>query len=260
VSWIIRRAAQLAPRWQELAADLDYGDPAGFYLYPAAGAAIATAGAPGARAQADGAAAGAGGANIQGQLPRPQEAGADSRLVPRTLELLGRLFPVTGDTWLRRLGRHAAAWAERRRPVARAVERLELAIKQPLFGCEACGNCVLGHMEYVCPQTCPKQLRNGPCGGTAFGRCEVADQPCIWTRVYARARAAGRVKALVQYIPPPDRSLAGSSSWINYFLERDSRPGRDAPPVMPGHRQGASPPPSSEATTRPARRTPDNHG
>jgi hypothetical protein len=104
------------------------------------------------------------------------------------------------------------------------VERFELAIKRPLFGCQACGNCVLGHMEYVCPQTCPKQMRNGPCGGTHFGRCEVVDQPCIWVAVYERAAASRRVDDLRLYIPPPDRSLLGTSSWINYLLERDSRP------------------------------------
>lgn len=86
------------------------------------------------------------------------------------------------------------------------------------------GNCVLGHMEYVCPRTCPKQMRNGPCGGTLLGRCEVVDRPCIWVGVYERARDADRVPELKTYIPPPDRSLTGTSSWINYFLECDSRP------------------------------------
>ena len=60
-------------------------------------------------------------------------------------------------------------------------------MKRPLFGCQACGNCVLGHLEYVCPETCPKQLRNGPCGGTHLGHCEVVDQPCVWVGVHARA-------------------------------------------------------------------------
>jgi hypothetical protein len=86
---------------------------------------------------------------------------------------------------------------------------------------------VLGHLEYVCPQTCPKQMRNGPCGGTRSGRCEVVNQPCIWTEVYARAKGAGRLGDLAVYIPPPDRALQGTSSWINYFLDRDRRPGRD---------------------------------
>src|SRR5207249_9547027 len=59
------------------------------------------------------------------------------------------------------------------------LERAEFAIKSPAFGCETCGNCVLPDMQYVCPQTCPKQLRNGPCGGTNNGQCEVIpERPC----------------------------------------------------------------------------------
>ncbi len=63
-------------------------------------------------------------------------------------------------------------------------------------------------------------------GGTHLGRCEVADQPCIWVSVYERAAATRRVEALKVYIPPPYRALRGTSSWINHFLERDSRPVR----------------------------------
>jgi methylenetetrahydrofolate reductase (NADPH) len=197
IAWIIRRAETLAPRWEELAADLSYGRPDGFYLYPTS-------------------------------PPRPW---ARAPLVPRALDAVGRLLPVTGDTWLRRRLRAVAAWADRRPAVAAAVERAELAVKEPLFGCQACGNCVLGHMEYVCPQTCPKQMRNGPCGGTDMGRCEVVDRPCIWVEVYERARGQDRLDGLRVYVPPPDRSLQGTSSWINYFLERDARPGREAPPA-----------------------------
>ena len=144
--------------------------------------------------------------------------------IARLLDTLGRLFHVTQDTALRRVLVQLAGWADRRPAVARTVERLELAVKQPLFGCQACGNCVLGHLEYVCPETCPKHLRNGPCGGTYLGRCEVADQPCVWVGVHARARAAGRERDLLTHIPPPDRTLRGTSSWINYFLDRDRRP------------------------------------
>jgi hypothetical protein len=99
-----------------------------------------------------------------------------------------------------------------------------MAVKEPLFGCQACGNCVLSYTEYVCPQTCPKQLRNGPCGGTFNGRCEVEDKQCVWGAAYARARDNGRLDELKTFVPAPDRSLTGTSSWINYFLERDRRP------------------------------------
>ena len=137
---------------------------------------------------------------------------------------MGRTFNVTRDSAMRRLLTRFFSWVDKHPAVRDFTERLEYWTKRPTFGCEECGNCVLGHMEYVCPQTCPKQMRNGPCGGTHRGRCEVVDRPCIWGSVYERAQVAGRPESLRVYIPPPDRALRGTSSWINYFLERDCRP------------------------------------
>jgi hypothetical protein len=69
-------------------------------------------------------------------------------------------------------------------------------------------------------------MRNGPCGGANNnGTCEVVEKKCIWASVYERAKAANELDLLGAYIPPPDRSLKGTSSWINYFLNRDVRPG-----------------------------------
>jgi methylenetetrahydrofolate reductase (NADH) len=189
---IIARARELEPQWQTCATELSFGQADGFYLYDSP--------APARR-----------------RLP----------VVSRALDTAGKLMPVTRDTWLRRRLQSLSAWVDRRPLLARLTERFEYAIKRPVFGCQACGNCVLGHMEYVCPQTCPKQMRNGPCGGTFFTRCEVIDQECIWVSVYQRAEAAHRVSELQTYIPAPDRTLQGTSSWINYFLGRDSRPASD---------------------------------
>jgi methylenetetrahydrofolate reductase (NADPH) len=255
VAWIIRRAAELAPRWEELEAELAYGVAGGFYLYGAGGGAGPGARAPASRETATrpagaaaamgtpavgarGPAADAGSLGASAGVatdaalarrlrPTPGQGPLASRVLPPVLDGLGRLFPVTRDTALRRLLRAVFLRVDRRPALARAVERLELAVKGPLFGCQSCGNCVLGDLEYVCPQTCPKQMRNGPCGGTHLGRCEVVpEHPCIWIGVYARARDAGRVRALLTYVPPPDRSLQGTSSWLNYFLDRDRRPPR----------------------------------
>jgi len=207
VAWIIRRAAELAPRWEELAAEPGYGVAGGFYLYGPRRETAPPVAAPAA------------------VRPPPGQGRLASALVPRLLDLLGRLMPVTRETWLRRMLSTVAARIDRRPAAAVALERVEHAVKAPLFGCQSCGNCVLGHLEYVCPQTCPKQMRNGPCGGTHLGRCEVVpDQRCIWVSVYERARGAGRVRDLLTYVPPPDRSLQGTSSWLNYLLERDQRP------------------------------------
>ena len=217
VAWIIRRARELGTRWEELAGELRYGLEGGFYLYRQATTRTVVA--------------------LPAGVVRPEpvpgltrlavpmdEAAAWRRWIARALDSLGRIFPVTRDTPLRRALARLAAWADRRPPVARAIERVELAVKRPLFGCQACGNCVLGHLEYVCPETCPKHLRNGPCGGTHLGQCEVVDQPCVWVGVHARARAAGRIRDLLTPVPPLNRALRGTSSWINFLLDRDSRP------------------------------------
>jgi hypothetical protein len=127
---------------------------------------------------------------------------------------------------LHKMGRAVFGWIDRRPSLAHTLERVEVAVKTPVFGCQSCGNCVLGSMQHVCPQTCPKQLRNGPCGGTNNGQCEVIpEQKCIWVKVYDRAKSANELELLKVYIPPPDRSLKGTSAWINYFLDKDSRPG-----------------------------------
>jgi methylenetetrahydrofolate reductase (NADPH) len=210
VQWIVRRAETLAPQWETCAAELDFGRD-GFYAYDDVpwGPEAPRAGKPTQPAE---------------PAPAPRSA-----FIPRALDALGGLVPVTRDTAIRRGLVRLARVVDRRPTAAKLLERVEMAVKQPAFGCQACGNCVLGHLEYVCPQTCPKQLRNGPCGGTDMGRCEVVDQPCIWNQVYERAAGAGRVDDLRVYVPPPDRSLTGTSSWLNYFLERDQRPAREGP-------------------------------
>jgi methylenetetrahydrofolate reductase (NADPH) len=205
VRWIIKRSESLAPKWEELADRLAFAPKNGFYLYDST------------------------------QAP-PTKPG----FVPRAFDTLGHLFPVNKPGKLRDFLATIFRWIDKRPALAHGVERFEFAIKSPLFGCQACGNCVLGHMEYVCPQTCPKGMRNGPCGGTLNGRCEVVDKPCIWVEVYARAKSEKRIDDLEIYIPPRNKSLTGTSSWINYFLERDSRPGhpnfesRDGGTSVPG--------------------------
>jgi len=231
ITRILERAAELAPNWQECAERLQFGDPQGFYL------------------DSD---------------TRP--ARRHLPIVTVTLDTMGRTFNVTRDSAMRRLLTRFFSWVDRHPAVRDFTERLEYWTKRPTFGCEECGNCVLGHMEYVCPQTCPKQMRNGPCGGTFSTRCEVVDQECIWVSVYQRAETAARVDYLKTFIPPPDRKLKRTSSWVNYFLNRDSRPehrkpvdASTAPPdpirIVKNQRHQAAPPPAppkKEAPPAPA--------
>ena len=105
------------------------------------------------------------------------------------------------------------------RPVA-AVER---NIKGLLFDCRMCGQCVLSSTGMSCPMNCPKNLRNGPCGGVrANGTCEVRPQmQCVWTQAVAgAARIPGGAEGLAQVQPPVDRRLQGRSSWLRVVRER----------------------------------------
>jgi hypothetical protein len=48
---------------------------------------------------------------------------------------------------------------------------------------------ILHSTGMTCPMTCPKNLRNGPCGGVrANGHCEVIPtMRCVWVQAFERA-------------------------------------------------------------------------
>ena len=77
-----------------------------------------------------------------------------------------------------------------------------------------------------CPMNCPKELRNGPCGGVrADGRCEVDPQmQCVWVEAIAgsaRMREGSAAVHVVQFAV--DRRLAGRSSWLAVAREKSAR-------------------------------------
>jgi methylenetetrahydrofolate reductase (NADPH) len=198
IRWIIQRSEELAPRWEELAEEISYGDKRGFYMY-------------------------------EGSKPEPKKR-------EWTQPLFDLLEPANWPGFVRKPLTGILGWVDHHPGLAKAMEDAEFAFKKPVFGCQACGNCVLGLMEYVCPMTCPKNMRNGPCGGTFNGQCEVTpEKPCIWVAVYDRAQAAHRVDELKTYIPPRNRALEGTSSYINYLLNKDSRPEHPQPLISIGN-------------------------
>ncbi len=117
----------------------------------------------------------------------------------------------------------------------RAILWLERRIKGPLFGCQMCGQCALRYTGFVCPMQCPKQLRNGPCGGVQNGRCEVyPERPCVWVQIHERARLLHRERELERVLPELDWSLVGTSAWLNHLAGRDaSLFHAPAAPVLP---------------------------
>lgn len=122
-----------------------------------------------------------------------------------------------------RVYRRLAAVVERRPRLYRWFTAAERVTKEHLFGCRMCGQCALPATGYACPMTCPKQLRNGPCGGvSADGRCEVEpDRVCVWVVADERATAAGRAADLDLLQRPVDHRQWARSSWVNYWQGRD---------------------------------------
>jgi methylene-tetrahydrofolate reductase-like protein len=156
----------------------------------------------------------------QAQMPEARRAPGSEWLKnhPKLLEfayllakqLIARIYPL-----LRRAG-------------PRATERLLLGseglIKGYAFNCQMCGQCILHSTGMTCPMNCPKNLRNGPCGGVRpDGHCEVIpEMPCVWVQAWERSAAMphyGRQIMLIQ--PPLNRTLQGTSAWINLIEKRD---------------------------------------
>jgi hypothetical protein len=104
------------------------------------------------------------------------------------------------------------------------VTRFEHAFKEPVWGCKMCGQCVLHDTGLTCPMTCPKTLRNGPCGGVRpDGNCEVVpDMRCVWVKAYKRSSRLPIWRSHIDHLRPPvDNSLEGTSSWANLLSGRD---------------------------------------
>ena len=141
------------------------------------------------------------------------------RLGVRAAYRLQRLLrPNAGYRWL-------AARIEdqgRARTMFTVTEQLT---KEAAFGCRMCGQCALPVTGYVCPMGCPKELRNGPCGGVgADGSCEVyPDRRCVWVDAYERAATAHKAGDLLLLHRPVDHRRWGQSSWLNYWQGRDEQ-------------------------------------
>ncbi len=100
---------------------------------------------------------------------------------------------------------------------------LEQAVKYPMFHCQDCGDCSLPDIAYQCPEgVCAKNQRNGPCGGSLNGECEVPGERCVWANAYDRLKPYGEAMTMLEREPVvQDNLLRGTSAWANTFMGRD---------------------------------------
>jgi methylenetetrahydrofolate reductase (NADPH) len=201
VAQILERGEALLPNWPDLVRHFDDPQPGGFYLYerdPDTG--------------------------LNSEVPALRQGGpVPVGLSYRNARLFHRLFFEPGRNLfglMRSLCTRVSgtAWEG-------PFHRLEHLAKVLLFDCKDCGDCALTDTAYTCPMShCPKHQRNGACGGSRDGWCEVHPESrrCLWAVAYDRLKHYGEETGLgVGAVPPCNWDFYQSSSWINFFLGRD---------------------------------------
>jgi len=124
-------------------------------------------------------------------------------VIYNTLEkLLVQLHPLMAKIGYSRL----------EKPVA-AFEKL---CKGVLFDCRMCGQCALSSTGMSCSMNCPKDLRNGPCGGVREnGHCEVEpNMRCVWMEAWQGSQKMRAANHIFTVQLPVNKSLQGRSAWL----------------------------------------------
>ena len=120
--------------------------------------------------------------------------------------------------------RIAAGWIDRKGFGRWLSILLEDPAKGLLLSCRRCGDCGIQHLAFQCPEAeCPKHTRNGACGGSKNGTCEVfPDRRCVWVKAYHRLVSVNQTEVMAnECIPPRMWELDHTSSWLNFHLKRD---------------------------------------
>jgi len=135
-----------------------------------------------------------------------------ARLFEAVYNLLADVFLKLHPLW------NAIGYARVERPVL----LVENTVKSFLFDCRMCGQCALSDTGMSCPMNCPKQLRNGPCGGVrANGNCEVEpDMPCVWVQAWEGSQRMRASTNILKVQKPVDQSLRDTSAWLRVTAKK----------------------------------------
>jgi len=157
----------------------------------------------------------------------------------------------TPDSMIARLGARMVKRSKDPQQGPKLMRTAEHASKFVLFGCKDCGDCSLPDIAYLCPESqCAKNQRNGPCGGTRDGLCEVNDYECIWSRAYDRLKPSGTELDMLKHAPViQDQGLRGTSSWANSWLGIDHHGKKELLQIQSKPKKKQSIPEKKTATT-----------
>ena len=105
---------------------------------------------------------------------------------------------------------------------------IEKATKGFLLDSQNCGQCILAYTGMSCPMNCPKEMRNGPCGGVRpDGSCEVKpEMNCVWVQAWEGNKRLHDDEYPIQVVQPPvDHRLIGHSAWLRELQNKERNDG-----------------------------------
>jgi len=199
VADILDRMEEIEDHWQEFVGEFHFGGHRGFYAF-----------------------------HDRDDSPPRYKAGAyhlyaaDKGLF-QSLRLLHRWF-FDFDSPLASFLKGVCELLDRSRFGRRIAGWLEGPPKKVILDCRQCGDCGIQHVAFLCPESkCPKHIRNGACGGSKDGMCEVhPDRKCVWFRAYERWAAVNRLEEMISgCVPPRMWELDRTPSWLNFHLKKD---------------------------------------
>jgi len=199
---ILTRMTELEDRWQEFLPEFDLPMADGYYMFEKDPDTTLSTDVP---------------------SPRVSRCGLFEKMNLQAMRLAHYLF-FRFDAPLAPTYHKLAKLLDSSEAGRRITKAFERPMKELLFDCKDCGDCALQHVSFLCPESqCPKHQRNGPCGGSLEGRCEVwPDRECVWVRCYNRMASIGKTAEIgSEVVPPRLWSCEGASSWLNFHLHRD---------------------------------------
>ena len=166
--------------WKDAAAEIGYSQPGEFYLFEP-GNSTNTASA---------------GLNRDYDHRRSRRASVFRRAIhpdlPYRIGRFGKHFIFDHNAPAFKASAAIYRQIEKSKVATKAAHAAEQMMKVPLYGCRDCGDCSLPDIGELCPESqCVKNQRNGPCGGTRAGKCEILDKDCIYLRAYNTLKLYG---------------------------------------------------------------------
>lgn len=209
VDSMLDRAEQIGDSWRDYLQENSFGKPGGYYFYAPE---LSEDGKPT-------------GLNAP-ERSQQHEHVSDGKIFKRyRLSRFAHYWMLTLGKRFNRILARVMDKRDKKRGIYRD-HGIEHTGKAMIYGCIDCGDCGLEAAVYSCPMAaCPKSQRNGPCGGSYDGWCEVFphERYCIWYMAFHRASKYDELWRIDSFITPPNHwEYHGSSPWSNYTHLRDN--------------------------------------